>query len=146
MRIFAFEISGLIDYGQMKSMTVQERIVYAKMIIALSRDDRQEIVRLYFEEMGTQTKRRDPHAAYLLASFWSDRNSKDILGDHNIATFMDYCESLDPMVKMADRYLMACRASVLLRGMGNAFGLQLKTSTLWKEDAEKFLKSQNVSY
>ena len=137
---------GLIDYGQMKTMTVQERIVYAKMIIALSRDDRPEIVRLYFEEMGTQTKRRDPEAAYLLASFWSDRNTPDVVGDRNIATFIDHCESLDPMVKMADRYLMACRASVLLRGMGNAFGLQLRISKMWKEDAEKFLKSQNVSY
>lgn len=137
---------GLIDYGQMKTMTVPERIIYAKMIIALSRDDRKEVVRLYFDEMGTLTKRRDPHAAYLLATFWSDRNTPDILGGHNIATFIDHCESLDPMVKMADRYLMACRASVLLRGMGNAFGLQLRTSLLWKDDAEKFLKSQNVSY
>ena len=48
------------------------------------------------------------------------------------------------MVKLPEEYLFAARVSVLLRGMGKAFGMNLIMSQLWKEEAEKFLKSQGI--
>jgi hypothetical protein len=35
---------GLIDYGQVKRLTLKERICYAKLICALAREDRAAIV------------------------------------------------------------------------------------------------------
>ena len=43
------------------------------------------------------------------------------------------------MVHLPEEYLFAARVSVLLRGMGKAFGMNLIMSQLWKEEAEKFL-------
>lgn len=38
---------GLIDFGQMKRLTIEERIVYAKLIVAHARKDVKEVVRYY---------------------------------------------------------------------------------------------------
>jgi hypothetical protein len=35
---------GLIDYGQVKRLTLKERLCYAKLICALAREDRAAIV------------------------------------------------------------------------------------------------------
>ena len=35
---------GLIDYGQVKTMTLSERVIYAKLIVALARDDREQVL------------------------------------------------------------------------------------------------------
>jgi aarF domain-containing kinase len=137
---------GLIDYGQVKAMTIDERIKYAKLIIAHSRGNKEEVVRIHFDEMGTVTKKRDIETAYLFSSFWNDRNTSDVCGDMNIASFIDHLEARDPMVKLPEEYIFAARVSVLLRGMGKAFGLNLRMSEMWKEEAENFLKSQGIDY
>jgi aarF domain-containing kinase len=137
---------GLIDYGQVKCMTIEERIVYAKLILALSRDDRDEVVRLYFEEMKAETRYRKPDIAYLFAAFWNDRSTPDVMRDMNVATFIDWLQDNDPMVQMPEEYIFASRASVMLRGMAKAFGIHLRISPLWKHDAEQFLRSQGVQY
>jgi aarF domain-containing kinase len=137
---------GLIDYGQVKAMTVEERIKYAKLIIAHSRGDKKEVVRIHFDELGTITKNRDFETAYLFSAFYNDRNTPDVCGDMNISNFIDYLQSRDPMVQLPEEYIFAARVSILLRGMGKAFGLDLKMSEMWKDEAKKFLNSQDIDY
>lgn len=137
---------GLIDYGQVKTMTVQERIVYAKVILALARDDRHEVVRLHFQEQGVVTKRSDPEVAYLFSAFYNDRDTFDVCRGMNLANFVDYLEARDPMVRVPEEYIMASRVSIMMRGMGKAFGLQLRISKLWEQEAAAFLKSQGIDY
>eukprot|EP01041_Mallomonas_annulata_P007576 gene7576-15535_t len=137
---------GLIDYGQVKTMSIDERIKYAKLIIAHSRSDVKEVVRIHFDELGTITKHRNEEIAYLFSSFYNDRMSSDVCGEMNIATFIDWLESQDKMIRLPDEYLMASRVNILLRGMGNAFGLQLRMSQMWAPDAMEFLKNQGIDY
>lgn len=91
---------GLIDYGQVKSMSVDERIIYAKLILAHSVDDVSEVVRIHFDEQKVKTKYGKHDIAYLLSAFYNDRNTEDVMGDRNIATFIDYLEAQDPMVSI----------------------------------------------
>lgn len=137
---------GLLDYGQVKRMTPTERITYAKLIIAHSRNDTDEIVRIHFSEMGVVTKKMDREIAYLMSTFYNDRDSADIMHGHNMATFIDWLQARDPMVRLPEEYLFASRVSLMMRGMAKAFGLQLKMSQLWKHEAQKFLESQGVEY
>ena len=127
-------------------MSVPERINFAKAIIAHYHYDKDEVIRIYFDECKTKTKYSDREIAYLLSAFWMDRNSDDVCNGMHIQTFLDYCEAKDPMVQLSDEYLFACRVSVLLRGMGNAFGLQLRMSELWYPEAKKFLEDQHIEY
>lgn len=109
---------GLIDYGQVKHMTRDQRINLAKLHIAHTRKDKDEVVRIHFDLLGVKTKHRRSDIAYRFSAFMNDRDTDDIMEGMNIATFSDYCEKEDPIVQLPDQYIMAQRASVLLRGLG----------------------------
>lgn len=127
-------------------MTVDQRIIYAKLIIAHARDDKEEIVRLQFEEAGTITKYKKKEIAYLMSTFYNDRDTEEISHGMNISEFIDWLQSQDPMVRLPEEYIFASRVNIMLRGMGNAFGIKLKMSKLWEEEARKFLTSQGINY
>lgn len=120
-------------------MTLEERINYAKLIKAHQSRDKKEVVRISFDLMNNVTKFKKPDIAYLLSAFYHDRDTNDVCHGLNIAEFMDWCEAQDPMVQMAEEYIMVGRVSILLRGMGKAFGLKLEMSKLWAKDAEMLL-------
>lgn len=136
---------GLIDYGQVKRMALEDRIEYAKMIISLNRGDKEEVVRIA-KESGFRTKRMDEDIIYRTCAFWHCRDSEDILQGMNVSEFIEYLEEKDPVKNINDENVMAGRVSVLLRGMANAFGMKLKVSDYWREEAETFLKAQGIEY
>jgi len=137
---------GLIDYGQVKTMTKEQRIKYAKLILAHARGDKPEIIRMHFDELKVKTKYRDPEVGYLLSSFYNDRDTPDVLQGMNISIFIDWAQNKDPVIELPEDYLLASRMSLLLRGMGKAFGIKLRMSLLWQHEAQEFLKAENVAY
>eukprot|EP00178_Gracilaria_changii_P006428 TRINITY_DN210_c0_g2_i1.p2 TRINITY_DN210_c0_g2~~TRINITY_DN210_c0_g2_i1.p2 ORF type:complete len:540 (-),score=100.10 TRINITY_DN210_c0_g2_i1:10444-12063(-) len=137
---------GLVDYGQVKHMSLEDRIIYAKLIVAINRDDRDEVVRIMKDEVGFRTKNMDGDIIYRTAAFFNCRDSEDVTLGMNVSTFMEWLEQSDPVVKINDEFVMAGRVSVLLRGMANAFGLKLRVTDYWKPEAEKFLKAQGINY
>lgn len=137
---------GLIDYGQVKRMALKDRIIYAKLILAINRDDRKEIVRLMTEEIGFKTKYMNEDIIYKHAVFFNCRDTEDVLEGRNVSEFMDYIEKVDPVEKINDEFVMVGRVSVLMRGMAYAFGMQLRVSEYWKDCAQDFLKSQGIDY
>ena len=58
---------GLIDYGQVKKLSKETRLLFAKLIIALDKDDKEEIVNL-MKEAGMKTKNMDPEGKKYQAS------------------------------------------------------------------------------
>lgn len=132
--------------GQVKAMELPHRINFAKAIIAHYHYDKEEVARIYFDDCQTKTKYSKRDIAYLHSAFWNDRDTSDVCGNMNLQTFMDWCEEQDPMVKLPDEYLFAGRISVLLRGMGNAFGIKLRMSELWLDYATKLLESEGIEY
>jgi predicted unusual protein kinase regulating ubiquinone biosynthesis (AarF/ABC1/UbiB family) len=127
-------------------MSKEERVIYAKLILALARDDRHEVQRIHFQEQGAVTQHTCPDTAYLFACFYNDRDTPDICRGMNIANFIDFLEARDPMVRVPEAYIMASRVSIMMRGMGKAFGLQLRVSKLWEQEAAAYLKSQGIDY
>lgn len=137
---------GLVDYGQVKRLGLEERIVYAKLMIAINRGEREEVVRLMTDEVNFRTTRMDEDIIYRTAVFFNCRDSEDVLQGMNVSEFMDWLEQSDPVKQINDEYVMAGRVSILLRGMANAFGMKLRVSDYWRGEAEKFLKSQGIEY
>lgn len=137
---------GLIDYGQVKRMALQDRIVYAKLIIAINREDRAEVVRLAREEAGFKTKFSNDDVTFRSLAFYHCRDTDDILQGKNVSEFMEWMEKADPVRKINDEYVMVGRVSLLLRGMANAFGMKVRISDYWRDEAHKFLKTQGIDY
>ncbi|KAJ1427475.1 ABC1 family-domain-containing protein [Ochromonadaceae sp. CCMP2298] len=137
---------GLIDYGQVKTMSLQERTIYAKLIVAHARGDRAEVVRVHFEEQGVRTRYNNPDVAYLFSAFYNDRSTEDVCGGRNISSFIDHLQELDPMEQLPEAYIFASRVSFMMRGMAKAFGLNLRMGEMWEQEAQAFLKAQGIDY
>jgi len=131
---------GLIDYGQVKRWTLPQRQAYAELIVALAEDNRDEIVRAFQQEMKFQTERNDPTVHYRLACFWNDRNTDDVTEGLNLQEFQDWAEGADPQKSIPNWPIMASRVNVLIRGMGNAFGLHLTVADTWAKYARVVLE------
>jgi hypothetical protein len=65
-----------------------DRVKYAKLILALARDDRPEIVRLHFDELGTRTTHRREDIAYKMSCFYNDRDTPDLCDGMSIGTII----------------------------------------------------------
>lgn len=125
-------------------MTLEQRLTYAKLILAHASNDKEEVIRLHFKEMGTLTKKMRGEIAYLSNSFYHDRDTPDVIDKYNIATFVDWLQAEDPMIRLADDYLFAARVSIMIRGMAKAFGIRIKMSTLWEKEARTLLQKHGI--
>jgi aarF domain-containing kinase len=137
---------GLIDYGQVKRMTERDRVIYAKLVLAMHRDDRKEIVRLMTDEIGFKTKDMNGEVIYRTVVFWNDRDTPDVTKGMNVHQFSEWLDATDPVVHVNDEFIMCGRVSFILRGVANAFGLKVRTTDFWKDSAEAFLKSRGIKY
>ena len=127
-------------------MTLSERISYAKLIIAHSKGDKDEILRLHFKEIGMKTKYMKEDIGYRHSCFYNDRSTDDVTGGRNMNEFVEWVQKEDPIVYIPENFIIVCRVNFLLRGMGKAFGLNLRMSKMWENEARSFLESQNIDY
>ena len=137
---------GLIDYGQFKRMELKDRITYAKLIISLKRDDRDEVARLMEHEIGHRSKYMDPDVMWRISAFFHDTDSDEVTLGMNVHTFTEWLDKKDPVISVNDEYIMVGRVSVLLRGIAQAFGLSLRVSDYWHIEAQEFLKHHGIQY
>ena len=141
---------GLIDYGQTVRIPEHTRLSYAKLILAILNDDKQEVANIVWSDepkgFGGRTKNACVETAFRLATFWNDRDTKDITEGMNLQAFIDEMEARDPMIETPRQMVMISRASVLLRGMGNAFDMRIRVAEAWREHAVKLLKSTEPDY
>lgn len=129
---------GLIDYGQVKRLTKQTRHLFAKLIIALDDNNKDEVVRL-MTEAGMRTKKMDPDVLYLYAKVSYDEINDKLLNGKHIQLFMEDLEARDPIVQLPTDLLMASRCSILLRGLAQALHQNRRVAHAWRPIAEKVL-------
>ena len=104
---------GLIDYGQVKKITKETRHLFAKLLIALDDDNKDEVFRL-MKEAGMRTKNMDPEVFYLYARVNYDEINEKILGGKHVQMFM---EALEVRVNNSSGLKSSChRSSFLLDG------------------------------
>eukprot|EP00755_Sulcionema_specki_P005313 Sspe_Gene.4811::Locus_1589_Transcript_1_1_Confidence_1.000_Length_1721::g.4811::m.4811/K08869/ADCK, ABC1; aarF domain-containing kinase len=140
---------GLIDYGQTKELPVKERLPLARLIVALSKDAKDEVARICRDELKSASKYGDVEIAWRLSAFWFDRDTDDIMTIDgkvlNIADFLDYCESRDPIKSMPSYIIMPGRMIIMLRSMALAFGVRMRMAKMLEPWAQQLL-DQNGGY
>ena len=137
---------GLIDYGQVKHIPLAARLNYAKLIIAINNGDAEEVRRISTEDCGNVTKHGRADVGLRLTTYYHDRSGEDVLQGLNVQEFMDWAEEEDPMVFVAPDYVMQARVSVMLRGISNAFGIDLHVTDYWRPHAEELLNRYGVPF
>jgi len=137
---------GLIDYGQVKHISEETRVSYAKLIVALCVEDRDQVQKIMRDEFGGRSKYSNKDICYRLSQFWCDRDTPDVTGGRNLQEFIDWAEAEDPVVESPLAMVMISRVSVMIRGLGNAFNIRLRVAPAWRDAAERLLKQKKIKY
>ena len=131
---------GLIDYGQVKRISKETRHLFARLLMALDDDDKEEIVKL-MKEAGMKTQNMNPEVIYLYAKVSYDTINDSILEGKHIQLFMEDLERRDPIVQLPTELLMASRCSILLRGLAMALHQNRSAAEAWRPIAERVLQT-----
>lgn len=135
---------GLIDYGQVKTLTNEERILFCKIIVALADDDKDKIVSL-LKEAGFKSQKMDPEHIYKFARVAYDEDNEELLEGKHIQIYMEHLHDADPVDHLPQQYIMASRVSILLRGLGHAVHQSRSVAKAWKNIATKALEDEGLA-
>lgn len=132
---------GLIDYGQVKRLTDQQRLLLARMIVALGDGDEDETRRL-FVDMGFRTKQMNPLVILKTATLYFDRDGPDVTGGMDARAYFESLQKMDATVGVPDDFVMAARVALLLRGLGSLLGQEISVAKAWRPLALQALRQE----
>jgi len=90
---------GLIDYGQTKSLSAFDRVLLAKMVIALCNKDKEMCADLLIRA-GYRTKYMRRDLMYLYAQVTLDQDNKTVTQGMHIKNFMEWMQAEDPVIEL----------------------------------------------
>lgn len=129
-------VLGLIDFGQVKRLTKEQRHLFCQLIIALDEDDFPEIVRLT-QAAGYKSENMIPECIYKYAVVAYDQER--LTGGKHIQLFMEELQATDKIIEFPKDYLMVGRASILLRGLCHALHQPRSVAKIWRPIADRVL-------
>jgi aarF domain-containing kinase len=128
---------GLIDFGQVRDMSVAQRRDLGRLVLALA-DRRASDGRIagLFRELGFRSKLGSEELAARIARIMFDAD------DHSDspAAVLRSLAALDSIEQFPLEFVMAARVSLILRGLGLAVGVRVRTAELWKPYALECLR------
>ena len=132
---------GLIDWGQVKRLGLDERLRLARLLIALADRDQVMAAQLW-AECGFETARNDPWCLDKWATWRFARNSPDVFDElGGVMNFEKRLGDLDPITNEPQQYVMAFRLAALLRGSAMGLGdVTVDSSRRWRAQAVRLLK------
>jgi len=138
---------ALVDYGQVKQLTREQRLRLARLIVALARSDavvpaerdRRHVARC-LKEMGFASVRDDPEHLFALAQLYFDRDDKLVTGGRHVQQYIEALERRDQAKTVADDYVLVCRASLMLRGLGHVLNQHRRCAVAWRPIAERVMR------
>lgn len=95
---------GLIDYGQTKRLSLENRLRLARLIVALCVDDKDRVAHC-LQDMGHKTKYNLTENHYTMAKLVYDSNDPMAMKGHtHIQRLLDELQANDPIVNVAEVY------------------------------------------
>jgi len=132
---------GLIDYGQVKTLSREERLVFCRLILALADDDKDAVVKA-LKEAGYKSQKMDEDIMYTYARVAYDEDNETLTQGKHIQLFMEQLHDSDPVEHLPQQYILASRVSILLRGLGHAVHQSRSVAKAWRPIAEKVLREE----
>ncbi|ORY42369.1 ABC1-domain-containing protein [Rhizoclosmatium globosum] len=130
---------GMLDMGQIKVLTKEERVFVARIVKALCDKDKDELKRM--AELGAyKSKYMDKEVIFKMCTIGFDQDGRDVTEGLNLQQFVDKCFREDPWEKTMDMLIMPCRVSLLIRGVGLMINHPVSIAKAWKPFADQVLK------
>ncbi|KAL2629290.1 hypothetical protein R1flu_013976 [Riccia fluitans] len=136
---------GLIDFGQVKRLSREQRLDMVKLVAALYRGDHARIQEVVMAN-GYVSKYYDPVVMRKMVTVCFDQDGRNVTDGLNLQQFMDKMYETDPWEKTGELVIMPARLSFLLRGVGLMMNHPVSLLRIWGPMAEKVLKDEKVDY
>lgn len=127
---------GLIDYGQIAEISLDDRRKLARLILCLAEGNRDNIIKA-FRDMGFKTKKNDEDVCYKSAVVFFDRDSRDVTEGMNIQRFLEVLSQRDPVVCFPQAFIMSARTVALLKGLGTVLNVPVSVASAWCTKAKE---------
>jgi aarF domain-containing kinase len=135
---------GLIDYGQVKQLSEQERFFIAKVIVALANKEKDKVAELALE-LGHKSKFSNREVIYRMNVVALDQDGHNTTDGLNIQQFVDKMFKTDPWISISPIVIMPTRVSLLLRGLGLMLNHPVSVAAAWKHIAEQVVSQYSES-
>lgn len=119
---------GLIDYGQCKRLTQEEKVKVANLIVSIAENDSDEIIAGHFRSMGIITKN---DSSRFLAEF-GRLMFGSFEGKHLDRNWHKELHKEDKVLYFPKELSMVYRTALLLRGLAMTLQFNPSVSEVWK--------------
>jgi aarF domain-containing kinase len=136
---------GLVDFGQVKEISTEERIGVARIVNDLNTGSTEDIANS-MRSLGFQTQNDDDSIIVQYAKLFFDSDADGKVMD--CPTPQSYFKKLtdaDPLTNVPDVAIFVARSSFILRGMGTLLDKQIETSSLWGKYAKAALSEYDAT-
>jgi hypothetical protein len=82
----------------------------------------------------------DPFVGYETAKLYFDRDDKIATRGMHVQEFVEDLGARDPVTSINDDFVLAGRASMMLRGLGHALNQHRSTAGAWLPQAQRVLR------
>ena len=136
---------ALVDYGQVKVLTREERLKVARLMVGLASADEKNpahraAVAALLRDMGFSTARNDPDVIYANAVLFFDRDDELVTGGKNTQAYIEELQARDATVTLGDAYVLVARCSLMLRGLGHMLNQHRSAAAAWAPIARRVLR------
>jgi aarF domain-containing kinase len=130
---------GLIDYGQCKKLTPNERVKIARLIVSVADDEPDEAVATHFRSLGIQTKNDSTEflAKFARLMFGSFKP------EHMDHSWHESLHKEDKVIYFPNELSMVYRTSLLLRGLAMSLQLNVSVGEQWRHHAQAAIDSSS---
>eukprot|EP00158_Paraphelidium_tribonemae_P004662 Partr_v1_DN26894_c2_g1_i2_m40184 putative AarF domain containing kinase len=137
---------GLIDYGQVKEITEEQRYNFGKMILAILTRDRDHIVDTVYA-LGMRTEKMDRDVAYELAVMVFDKDDEEIMQGLGFQQKLEEIDKRDRVKTCPEYYIMAVRMGVILRGVASLLKQPpISIAEAWADEARQAVKAYEARH
>jgi len=135
---------GLIDYGQTRRLNKKDRLAQSGVVAALgSSSSTPNEVANAMRNFGFRSRdNNDDIIAKNAALYFDSDAAGKAMGCATPQTYLQYLNSIDPMIEVPDAAVFVARTSFLFRGLGALLQQQLHTSKRWKKHANIALEEE----
>lgn len=132
---------GLIDFGQCKRLTDEERVKVAKLLLSVADNANDDMVASHFRELGIQTKN---DSTRFLADF-----ARLMFGsfkpEHLDHSWHQELHKEDKVTYFPNELSMVYRTSLLLRGLAMSLQLNVAIGEQWRKHAESAIENRTLA-
>lgn len=145
----SFKKLALVDFGQLKVWDDAQRTLMARAIVALARADpanpeHRAVVADIGKEMGLLTERSDMDVLFDLSVMSFDRDDALFTKGVEPQTLLQQLSARDRIITFPQDYILAARASFMLRGLGHMLNQHRSVAKAWAPQAEATLRAAGI--